>query len=116
MTTINSTAIEGVPADFPRGRFIPGSLPGAQPKVALVEVDGCFYAEGQTPEDVQAQHKMCEDRAHPGVDYCRRKMAEGVVKDEGAGEGDLGHDSVQVVLIMSPGMACNSTRQTRGFY
>ena len=31
-------------------------------------------------------------------------------------KGDLGHESVQVILIASPSTACNSTRQTRGLY
>ena len=60
--------IEGVPEDFPRGHPILGSLPEAQPEVARVQVDGRFYAEGQTPEGIQAQHALCKDLAHQGVE------------------------------------------------
>ena len=76
--------IEGVPEDLPRGHPILGGLLGAQPEVTRVQVDGRFYAEGQTPESIQAQHALCEDLAHQGVDYCRRKMARGVVPDKGS--------------------------------
>lgn len=73
--------VEGVPDDFLRATTLV-SLSGAMPKLALVEVDGRFYPEGGTPEDIRAQWEMCEDLAHQGVAYCLRKMAEGVVSSE----------------------------------
>lgn len=75
--------IPGVPDNFPRGGDVV-SLSGAMPKVALVELDGRFYPEGGTPEDIVTQFEMCEDLAEQGRAYCRRKMAEGVVANEGA--------------------------------
>ena len=60
--------IEGVPEDLPRGHPILGGLLEAQPEVARVEADGRFYAEGQTPEGIQAQHALCKDLAHQGVE------------------------------------------------
>ena len=73
-----------IPEDFPPGSAILGSLSGAQPKLALVEVNGRFYAEGQTPQEVQQQYELCEDLAHQGAAYCQRKMAEKVVATEAA--------------------------------
>ena len=73
-----------IPEDFPPGSAILGSLSGAQPKLALVEVNGRFYAEGQTPQEVQQQYELCEDLAHQGAAYCQRKLAEGVVDSPAA--------------------------------
>ncbi len=52
--------------------------------MALVEVDGRYYSEGQTPEDINAQYELCEDLAHQATAYCKRKLAEGVVGSEQA--------------------------------
>ena len=79
----HSETIDGVPGDFPRQQAVV-SLSGAQPKLALVEIDGRFYPEGRTPEEVQSQHAMCEDLARQGAAYCTRKIDEGVVVNEGA--------------------------------
>jgi hypothetical protein len=38
-----------IPVDFPANSYS-SSLAGAQPKIAMVEVDGKYYAEGNTPD------------------------------------------------------------------
>ena len=92
MSTFHSTpkdspsapAATGIPDDFPTGNPVLSSLSGAQPKLALVKVNGRFYAEGQTSDDVKRQYELCEDLAHQGAAYCQRKMAEKVVATEAA--------------------------------
>jgi hypothetical protein len=80
MTEKDITPPTNIPEDFPvRGTTV--AITGAQPKLALVEVEGQYYPEGATPEDRRAQYEMCEDLAHQGVVYCQRKLAEGVVAD-----------------------------------
>ena len=80
MTEKNIPQTTDIPDDFPVRSAI-SAISGAQPKMALVEVEGRYYAEGATPDDRKAQYAMCEDLAHQGVVYCRRKLAEGVVAD-----------------------------------
>jgi hypothetical protein len=80
MTEKDITPPTNIPEDFPvRGTTV--AITGAQPKLALVEVEGRYYPEGATPEDRRAQYEMCEDLAHQGVVYCQRKLAEGVAAD-----------------------------------
>ena len=83
MTEKNIPHTTDIPDDFPVRSAI-SAISGAQPKMALVEVEGRYYAEGATPDDRKAQYAMCEDLAHQGVVYCRRKLAEGVVADPDA--------------------------------
>jgi hypothetical protein len=83
MTEKDITSSPDIPADFPAWPEMT-ALSGAQPKIALVEIAGKYYAEGARPEDRQAQYEMCEDLAHQGVVYCKRKLAEGVVADPAA--------------------------------
>jgi hypothetical protein len=80
MTEKNTKPSTEIPEDFPVCSTI-ASISGAQPKLALVEVEGRYYPEGATPEDRRAQYEMCEDLAHQGVVYCQRKLSEGVVAD-----------------------------------
>ena len=80
----STPAAAAIPDDFPSDSLIPGSLSGAQPKLALVEVNGRFYAEGQTPQEVQQRYELCEDLAHQGAAYCQQKLAEKVVATETA--------------------------------
>ena len=80
MTEKDTTPLTDIPEDFPaRGTMV--AISGAQPKLALVVVEGRYYPEGATPADRRAQYEMSEDLAHQGVDYCQRKLAEGVVAD-----------------------------------
>lgn len=39
---------QSIPPDFPNNNYS-SSLAGAQPKIAMIEVDGKYYAEGNTP-------------------------------------------------------------------
>ena len=80
MTENDTTLSADIPEDFPARGTI-ASISGAQPKLALVEVEGRYYADGITHEGRRAQYEMCEDLAHQGVVYCQRKLAEGVVAD-----------------------------------
>lgn len=72
-----------IPADFPSNSY-QSSLAGAQPKIAMVEVDGKYYAEGNTPDQQLERYLMCEDLAEQGSVYCKRKIDEGVVADGSA--------------------------------
>ena len=83
MTEEDIASSTDIPADF-SARGTMASISGAQPKLALVEVEGRYYPEGATPDDRRAQYEMCEDLAHQGVVYCQRKLAEGVVADPAA--------------------------------
>ena len=83
MTEKNIPQTTDIPDDFPVRSTI-SAISGAQPKMALVKVEGRYYPEGATPDDRRAQHEMCEDLAHQGVVYCQRKLAEGVVADPAA--------------------------------
>ena len=64
----------GIPRDFPVEPQ-PFSLAGAQPKVAMVEEDGNYYAEGTAPSQVLEAYEVCEDLAAQFVDYCLKKEA-----------------------------------------
>lgn len=71
---IDRTKYPGVPEDFPiEPRLY--SLTGAQPKVALVEEDGAYFAEGTSPSEVLDAYEVCEDLAQQFVDYCLKKEA-----------------------------------------
>jgi hypothetical protein len=83
MTEKNTAPSTDIPEDFPVRSTI-SAISGARPKLALVEVEGRYYPEGATPEDRKAQYEVCEDLAHQGVAYCKRKLAEGVVADPAA--------------------------------
>lgn len=72
-----------IPTDFPFNIY-QSSLAGAQPKIALVEVDGKYYQEGNTPDQKRAQYLKCEDLAHQSLAYCLRKIEEGTVVDPNA--------------------------------
>lgn len=72
-----------IPTDFPFNIY-QSSLGGAQPKIALVEVDGKFYQEGNTPDQKLEQYVMCEDLAHQSLAYCLRKIEDGTVADPNA--------------------------------
>lgn len=67
-----------IPTDFPFNIY-QSSLAGAQPKIALVEVDGKYYQEGNTPDQKLEQYVMCEDLAHQSLAYCLRKIKDGTV-------------------------------------
>lgn len=72
-----------IPTDFPSNSY-QSSLAGAQPKIAMVEVDGKYYAEGNTPDQQLERYLMCEDLAEQGSVYCKRKIDEGTVADSTA--------------------------------
>lgn len=72
-----------IPSDFPSDSYR-SSLAGAQPKIAMVEVDGKYYAEGNTPDQQLERYLMCEDLAQQGSVYSNRKIDEGVVADGSA--------------------------------
>ena len=93
MTEKNTNPSTEIPKDFPPRSTIT-SISGAQPKLALVEVEGRYYPEGATPDDRRIQYEMCEDLAHQGVIYCQRKLAEGVVADSAAALNRL-HNGLQ---------------------
>ena len=73
MTEDDITPSTDIPEDFPVRSTI-SAISGAQPKLALVDVEGRYYPECATPEDRRAQYEMCEDLAHQGVVYCRCKL------------------------------------------
>lgn len=64
-----------VPSDFPVTPTI-STVPGAQPKVSLVEVDGKFYAPGTSPKEVLAVFEVCSDLVDQMVPYCQRKVVQ----------------------------------------
>lgn len=64
----------GVPQDFPV-RPLLSSLTGAQPKLALVEENGRYYAAGTSPSEVLEAYQICEDLARQLVEYCLKKEA-----------------------------------------
>lgn len=69
---LDPTRYPGIPDDFPVEPQ-PFSLAGAQPKLALVEEDGIYYAEGTAPSQVLEAYEVCEDLANQFVDYCLKK-------------------------------------------
>jgi hypothetical protein len=75
-----SMSNKSIPPDFPTNSYS-SSLAGAQPKIAMVEVDGKYYQEGNTPDQQLERYLMCEDLAEQGRAYCKRKLEEGVVSD-----------------------------------
>jgi hypothetical protein len=72
--------LESIPQDFPNNSYS-SALSGAQPKLAMVEVEGKFYTEGNTPEQQLERYLMCEDFAHQSLAYCLRKIEAGTVAD-----------------------------------
>lgn len=64
----------GIPVDFPIEPQ-PFSLAGTQQKLALVEEDGTYYAEGMAPSQVLEAYEVCEDLAEQFVNYCLKKEA-----------------------------------------
>lgn len=72
-----------IPTNFPSNIY-QSSLAGAQPKIAMVEVDGKYYSEGNTPDQQLERYLMCEDLAQQGSVYCNRKIGEGAVADGSA--------------------------------
>lgn len=72
-----------IPFDFPFENQL-GSLSGAQPKLSLVDVNGKFYTEGNSPEQQLERYLMCEDLAHQGHAYCLRKIDDGTVSNPNA--------------------------------
>jgi hypothetical protein len=66
---------------MPAGRRYSSSLAGAQPKIAMVEVEGKCYAEGNSPDQQLERYLMCEDLEEQGSVCCKRKIEEGVVGD-----------------------------------
>lgn len=71
---------KSIPQDFPCNDY-QSSLAGAQPKIALVEVNGNFYPEGNVPQQQLENFLMCEDLAQQGLAYCKRKIDDGTVPD-----------------------------------
>jgi hypothetical protein len=61
-----------IPADFPRG-LLPGSVPGAQPKL-LVRKVGDKYLAGMTDEEWEQRYEICIDLSQQLILYCRRKQ------------------------------------------
>ncbi len=74
---------ESIPQDFPINNYT-SALSGAQPKLAMVEIGGKFYVEGNTPEQQLERYLMCEDLAHQSLAYCLRKIEDGTVADPNA--------------------------------
>lgn len=72
-----------IPADFPLNNY-QSSLSGAQPKIAMIEVGGTYYEEGNAPDQQLERYLMCEDLAVQGSAYCKRKIEEGTVADSSA--------------------------------
>ena len=81
--TVKSNELISMPTDFPSNNYS-SALCGAQPKLAMVEIEGKFYTEGNTPEQQLERYLMCEDLAHQGLEYCNRKIKEGAVADSNA--------------------------------
>lgn len=71
---LDPTKYPGIPEDFPVEPQ-PFALSGAQPKLAMVEEDGIYYAEGMAPSQVLEAYEVCEDLAAQFVDYCLKKEA-----------------------------------------
>lgn len=67
----------GIPEDFPVEQQ-PFSLAGAQPKMAMVEEGGIYYAEGTAPSQVLEAYEICEDLAAQFAEYCLKKEASNV--------------------------------------
>lgn len=63
-----------IPADFPRG-LLPGSVPGAQPKL-LVRKVGEKYLTEMTDEECEQRYEICKDLSQQLILYCRRKQEE----------------------------------------
>jgi hypothetical protein len=78
-----------VPDDFPR-EPAPGLLPGAQPKLLVLEVDG-RYLSGLTEDELWARYDGCEDLAGQLAEYASRKMsASGLSLDDALGRVEKG--------------------------
>lgn len=75
--------LTSIPADFPTDNYN-SALSGAQPKLAMVEIEGKFYPEGNTPRQLLERYLMCADLANQGLEYCNRKIKEGTVDDPNA--------------------------------
>lgn len=74
---------ESIPQGFPNNNYS-SALSGAQPKLAMIEIEGKFYTEGNTPEQQLERYLICEDLAHQSLAYCLRKIEDGTVIDANA--------------------------------
>lgn len=59
--------------DFPASGF--AAIGGAQPKLALVEVDGRFFSPGQSADETAKQRACCEDLATQLALHCQQKLS-----------------------------------------
>jgi hypothetical protein len=72
MATKNDALIS-IPPDFPADNY-KSALSGAQLKLAMFEIDGKYYQEGCTPDELYDRYLMCEDLVSQGHGYCQRKI------------------------------------------
>lgn len=63
-----------IPADFPRG-FLPGGVPGAQPKLLVRKVGEKYFSE-MTDDERRERYEICSDFAQQLISYCKRKQTE----------------------------------------
>jgi hypothetical protein len=65
-----STAEVEVPESFPK-RVAASGLAGTQPKLSVVEFEGCYYTLGNTPPERHARYLWCLDLARQFVEASR---------------------------------------------
>lgn len=75
--------VTNIPLNFPSDSYA-SALSGAQPKLAMVLIDGKYYPEGDTPTQKLERYLMCEDLAQQGLEYCKRKIKDSTVADPNA--------------------------------
>lgn len=71
--SVDRTNYPGVPDDFPIDAHL-AALSGANPKMALIEEGGKFYASGTSPSEVIAAFQVCDDLVAQMAAYCQRKL------------------------------------------
>ena len=75
-TELDRSLYPGVPEDFPI-EWVPGAVPGAQPKLLLVKEGEKFYRSGTAPSQVQEALEICVDLQQQLTDHCIKKAAMG---------------------------------------
>ena len=73
--TIDRSNYPGVPADFPIDDTT-SSVPGAQPKLNLIEEGGKYYAVGTSPSEVVEAFGVCSELVLEMMPFCQRKKKE----------------------------------------
>lgn len=64
------------PKDFPRQPCF-SALSGTQPKLSVVEIDGRYYLDQPSEDEIYQRYEMCADLVEQLVAYCNRTKQPG---------------------------------------